>query len=144
MSRKKNKSPEGAPDEPRRKRVYIAHPLEGKGSGTWGRREYNVERYLRFCSLAMKRDFVVLSWIHQELTHQRGLTDGDAAWYLSFDRELLLLADEVWACCPEGVSAGSDTEVAWAREAGIKVVRKDLWQDPNYMPPREACKAKER
>jgi len=116
------------------KKVYIAHPLEGRGSKKWGNRKRNIDRYLHFCAAAMKAGYAVISWVHQELTHQKGYTDGGALWYLAMDKELLLLADELWACCPEGASSGVDLEVAWAKEAGIEVVRKPEWANHLWYP----------
>jgi NTP pyrophosphatase (non-canonical NTP hydrolase) len=109
------------------KRIYIAHPLIGDRSPEWGDREKNLDRYLRICAWATEQGHVVLSWVHHVLTHDAGLTcthEQDAHdYYLSRDEALVAVADEVWVCCPAGVSRGVDREIAFAEKHGIPVLQ---------------------
>lgn len=124
------------------KKVYIAHPLMGstplaKEMG-WGDPEANVERYLRFCAMASNEGYVVISWVHHYLMHVRGLTHGDADFYLSRDKELLRDADVMWVCGPAEASSGLAFEIDCAEEFGIETITSPEWLDPTFMPDPEA------
>lgn len=118
------------------KRIYVAHPLVGDDSPEWGMQEENFQRYLRICAKATEEGNVVVSWAHHVLTHRLGLTCRDGQdeheYYLSRDEALVGVADEVWACCPPGVSRGVDREVAFAEMYGIPVVRDDHMMRPTW------------
>ena len=116
------------------KLVYIAHPLFGDGSEEWGNTQKNVERYLFFVAHATTLGHAVISWVHHYLTHTRGLTEGDADFYLSRDRVLLSKADELWVCGPPAVSSGTRYEIECASEFGIPIVRKAEWLDAGFRP----------
>jgi len=120
-------------------RIYIAHPLQGDGSPEWGNKERNIRRYLAFCAYATNQGFTVVSWIHDHLMHEAGLTtpEDPAGFYLSRDLSLVAVCDAVWRCAPMEVSAGLETEVAFARAKGIPVVSYPQWDDPDYFPVTE-------
>lgn len=120
------------------KRIYIAHPLT-TGEGEWADMEANVERYLVFCAFAALQGYVVISWVHNYLTHVRQLTNGDHAFYMKGCLELLRAADEVWICGPPSISRGITMELAEAERLGIPVCRNDLWEDRHWVPTLEAA-----
>ena len=99
------------------RRVYIAHKL----TGDWP--AYNVERYLRHCADALQEGDTVLSWVVNYLTHTRGLTAGDHAFYMEIDRALIGVCDEVRVCGSDWkTSVGVQLEIAYAREIGKPVL----------------------
>jgi len=119
------------------KRIYIAHPLIGTpGDPLWGDRDRNLDRYLRICARATEQGHVVLSWVHHVLLHDAGLTCTDGQdehdYYLVRDEALVAVADEVWQCCPNGVSRGVDREVAFAKDEGIPVVCQPYMTQPGW------------
>lgn len=99
------------------RKLYIAHPLQG-GSGNM---EENVEHYLTWVAFAMELGYCVVTWVHHYLTHTRKLTDGDAEYYLTIDKELVLCCDEVWVVGDPAISNGVRFEISVAEEAGIPV-----------------------
>jgi len=120
------------------KTVYIAHPLmgstpEAKALG-WGDIEKNVERYLVFCAWASNNGYTVITWVHHYLMHVRGLTKGDADFYLSRDKIILKPADVLWQCGPPEASSGLLFELYCAEEFDIHVEHESEWDDPNWMP----------
>jgi len=139
------------------KKVYIAHPLTGDGSETWGNQARNVDRYLRICAWATNQGYAVVSWTHHYLLHEAGLTgrhpDGRVftgseclEFYISRDLRLIDGCDELWICGPPSVSRGMQAEIAYAKQTGIIVERGGgtnigtldaayQWQDPNWYPP---------
>jgi len=116
------------------KKIYICHPLGGDGSPEWGDLERNMERYLLFVAMATNAGDVVITRAHHYMTHTRGLTNGDHAFYLDRDVKLLEDADEVWMAGPVSVSKGMKIEEDAALGFGIPVIHKDEWDDPEYMP----------
>jgi len=118
------------------KKIYIAHPLMGPGSPEmeWGDIDRNVSRYLRFVAHACDLGHTVISWVHHYMMHSRGLTDGDALYYLTRDRELLKDADELWVCGPPEMSAGVRYEIKCAEEFEITVIMKTEWMHFDYTP----------
>lgn len=116
------------------KKIYICHPLGGDGSPEWGDMERNLERYLLFVAKATNAGDVVISWVHHYMTHSRGLTSGDHAFYLDRDVKLLEDADEVWVAGPVTVSKGMQIEWTAALKLGIPVIHDPEWDDPEYMP----------
>lgn len=116
------------------KLIYIGHPLVGDGSPEWGDMERNVERYLQFAAMVTNQGDVVVSWVHHFLMHDRGLTRGDAHFYLSRDRELLRVSHELWVCGPPETSSGLQYEIDCAREFDIPIIQLDEWMDPSFMP----------
>ena len=123
------------------KTVYIASPLMGSTDEAaalgWGDPEKNVERYLRFCAWASNNGDAVISWVHHYLMHMKGLTKGDAEFYLSRDKILLEPADELWQCGPPEASSGLADEVRWAGDFDIPVVHEPEWDDPDFLPDPE-------
>lgn len=117
----------------KRKRIYIGHPLVGDGSPEWGNMEKNVERYLRFVAMALNEGHTVLSWVHNYLTHIRGLTQGDGHFYLAGDLDELKLADEFWLAGPPKVSSGLAQEFDAAQEFLIPIRHEPEWDDPEYL-----------
>ena len=116
------------------KRIYIAHPLMGDGSPEWGDPAKNVERYLRFVAFACNEGHTVITWVHHYLTHARGLTKGDADFYLTRDRILLRNATELWVCGPPETSAGTRFEIECARQFGLLIITKPEWLDRSFDP----------
>lgn len=116
------------------KLIYIAHPLLGDDSVEWGNINLNFERYLRFVAMFMNAGIGVLSWSHNVLTHQRGLTRGDADFYLNGDRALLAKADAVVAAGPEDVSSGMRQELMWAKQMSKPTYCTAAWLDSEYYP----------
>ena len=108
------------------KQIYIAHPLFGDGSPEWGDTSKNVERYLRCVGDAVSQGCGVITWVHYWLTGERGLTEGDAQYYLDLDCALMDRADALWVYGPPEVSAGVRYEIAHAEGLGIPVHHKVL------------------
>lgn len=130
------------PRVPPMKTIYIGHPLMGSTPEAhkqgWGDPEKNVERYLRFTAWASNSGYAVISWVHHYLMHTRGLTQGDADFYLSRDKRLLEPADFFWQAGPVEMSSGLLFEVEACKEFGIPVIRDLGWDDPTYLPDPKA------
>lgn len=142
------------------KLVYIAHPLMGTTDLAvdlgYGDPEKNVERYLHFAAWASNNGYAVISWVHHYLMHTRGLTRGDADFYLSRDRELLYRGHELWVAGDPRASSGMRDEIRWAEEfqrrqdlrgtsrpgdrlaalppRGQRIIRNDQWLDAAWVP----------
>jgi len=118
--------------------IYIAHPLMGTTdfaqANGWGDPEKNVERYLHFAAWASNSGYAVISWVHHYLMHSRGLTKGDADFYLSRDKVLLQPAKRLWVAGDPRASSGVGDEIRWAREFGIPIVQFPEWMDPAWRP----------
>jgi len=120
------------------KTIYIGHPLmgstdEAKALG-FGNIEENIERYLLFVAWASNNGFTVISWVHHPLCHQRGLTKGDADFYLTRDKKLMEPADLFWQCGPVESSSGLVYELDVCDEFDIPIIHRPEWNDPTFMP----------
>jgi nucleoside 2-deoxyribosyltransferase len=107
-------------------KVYIAHPLEARDAppgSPWADMEANVERYLKFCAAFSNAGFTVVSWVHHYMMHVRGLTKGDAAYYLERDADLVRASDVLVVAGPPEVSSGLRYEIEVARAAGVPVIK---------------------
>jgi len=115
-------------------RIYIGHPLFGNGAKGWSDREQNVRRYLHFVALFTNAGHVVLSWVHHNLTHDLGLTKGDADFYLKRDREFIRISDVFIQAGPEEVSHGLVSELADCKEFKVPVYSRLEWMKPEFLP----------
>jgi len=119
--------------------LYIMHPLTGDGSEGWGDQRRNVNRYLRFCSMAALEGHTVLSWAWNWLTESAGLTppvtDHDSAmWYLKRDLDLIGAAELGWQAGPVEVSHGIGVELARFTKLSTEVECREEWLDPSFVP----------
>ena len=85
-------------------------------------------------AFATNEGHAVISWAHHYLTETRRWTSGDADFYLSRDKRLLEVAEELWVCGPPSVSSGTRFEIVAATEFGIPITLKPEWMHENFNP----------
>jgi hypothetical protein len=112
--------------------VYVAHPLEAKDApkgSVWASMADNYQRYLEICAALSNAGFAVFSWAHHYEMHTRGLTAGDANFYLKRDEAILREADIFLLAGPTEFSSGMRFELDCARNEGLKIVHAEALRE---------------
>jgi len=120
--------------------VYIGHPLFSDGSDpAWADHDHNLARYMHFVALFTNLGCAVSCWLHHDVMHSMEMCkpapDDVVHFYLSRDKAMLLRSDFFIQTGPCRVSTGLAQEREWAEDAGMSIIHRAEWDEPDYWPP---------